>query len=202
MPRVRNKAYDELRNIRRRYERAAERFEKQAENANSAVDKRQLMRSAQALRTTAKSYYVENITAAPKGSKQRQADIQRAISEEAGESKNYLAGRVKLRHEIAREQMKESILKSTSGSDFFAATVDIWRGTDYDKREETVFERFKELYPDVPVRDILDVMEWFSQNTGIDYFDLGYDEESSDDERYLARSRSGMLLVLESGLAN
>lgn len=202
MPRVRNKAYDELRNIRRRYERAAERFEKQAENANSAVDKRQLMRSAQALRATAKSYYVENITAAPKGSKERQADIQRAIKEEQGESKSYLAGRVKLRHEIAREQMKDSILKSTSGSDFFAATVDIWRGTDYSKREETVFERFKELYPDVPVRDILDVMEWFSQNTGIDYFDLGYDEESSDDERYLARARSGMLLVLESGLAS
>lgn len=202
MPRVRNKAYDELRNIRRRYERAAERFEKQAENANTAVDKRQLLKSAQALRTEAKSYYVENITAAPKGSKQRQTDIKRALRDESGKSKRFLVGSQKLNPDQAREQMKDSIIHSTAGNDFFAATVDIWRGTDYNAREETVLERFKEIYPDVTVRDILDVMQWFSENTGIDYLETGYDEEMSDDERYLARSRSGMLLVLESGLAN
>lgn len=201
MPRAK-RASDELYNIRRRLKRAAERFERQADNAGSSTDKRQLLKSAEALRTSAQSMYVRNITTGRAGSSERKRDISRTVRENDESSKRYLAGAQKLTQDKAREQMKESILHSTAGSDFFAATVDIWRGTDYNAREETVLERFKEIYPDVPVRDILDVMEWFSQNTGIDYFDLGYDEESSDDERYLARSRSGMLLVLESGLAS
>lgn len=201
MPRAK-RASDELYNIRRRLKRAAERFERQADTAGSAVDKRQLLKSAEALRTSARSMYVRNITIGRAGSTERKRDISRTVRENTESSKRFLVGQQKLDPNKAREQMKDSIMRSTAGSDFFAATVDIWRGTDYSKREETVFERFKELYPDVPVRDILDVMEWFSRNTGTDYFDLGYDEESSDDERYLARARSGMLLVLESGLAS
>lgn len=186
---------DQLRNIRRRYERAAARYERQAESA-SGREQRELLKAASNLREQARQYYVKNITISDRGSSKYRADISRGIQRGYQPSLEQLAGAAQTADEN-RERLIKNVLNSSTGDAFYAATVQLWRGTDYASRNETIVAEFQKRRPDLEVNDVLDVLDYFSKASGIDYLSPEPDEEAGVDERYRVKARIGAAIVQE-----
>lgn len=186
---------DQLRNIRRRYERAAARYERQAESA-SGREQRELLKAASNLREQARQYYVKNITIADRGSSKYRADISRGIQRGYQPSLEQLAGAARTADEN-RGRLIKNVLNSSTGDSFYAATVQLWRGTDYASRNETIVAEFQKRRPDLEVNDVLDVLDYFSKASGIDYLSPEPDEEAGIDERYRVKARIGAAIVQE-----
>ena len=186
---------DQLRNIRRRYERAAARYERQAESA-SGREQRELLKAASNLREQARQYYVKNITISDRGSSKYRADISRGIQRGYQPSLEQLAGAAQTADEN-RGRLVKNVLNSSTGDSFYAATIQLWRGTDYASRNETIVAEFQRRRPDLEVNDVLDVLDYFSKASGIDYLSPEPDEEAGIDERYRVKARIGAVIVQE-----
>jgi hypothetical protein len=186
---------DQLRNIRRRYERAAARYERQAESA-SGRERRELLKAASNLREQARQYYVKNITISDRGSSKYRADISRGIQRGYQPSLEQLAGAAQTADEN-RGRLIKNVLNSSTGDSFYAATIQLWRGTDYASRNETIVAEFQKRRPDLEVNDVLDVLDYFSKASGIDYLSPEPDEEAGIDERYRVKARIGAAIVQE-----
>lgn len=186
---------DQLRNIRRRYERAAARYERDAENA-SGREKRELLKAASSLREQAQQYYVKNLTISDRGTAKYKADIARGVQRGYQPSLEQLAGAAQTADEN-RERLIKNVLNSSTGDAFYAATVQLWRGTDYASRNETIVAEFQKRRPDLEVNDVLDVLDYFSKASGIDYLSPEPDEEAGIDERYRVKARIGAAIVQE-----
>lgn len=184
---------DKLRNIRRRYERAAARYERDAENA-SGREQRELLKAASNLREQAQRYYVANLTIAKRGSAQYKLDIEWGVQRGYQPSLEQLAGAAQTADEN-RERLIKNVLNSSTGDTFYAATVQLWRGTDYASRNDTIVAEFQKRRPDIEVNDVLDVLDYFTQVSGIDYLAPEPDEEAGDDERYRIKARIGAAIV-------
>ena len=179
---------DQLRNIRRRYERAAARYERDAENA-SGREKRELLKAASNLREQAQQYYTANLTIAKRGTAKYKADIASGVRRGFQPSLEQLAGAAQTADEN-RERLIKNVLNSSTGDAFYAATVQLWRGTDYASRNETIVAEFQKRRPDLEINDVLDVLDYFTQQSGIDYLSPEPDEEADIDgcyPRYKAR---------------
>lgn len=186
---------DQLRNIRRRYERAAARYERDAENA-SGREKRELLKAASNLREQSQQYYSKNLTTAKRGTDKYKADIARGVRSGYQPSLEQLAGAAQTADEN-RERLIKNVLNSSTGDAFYAATVQLWRGTDYASRNETIVEEFQKRRPDLDVGDVLDVLDYFTQASGIDYLSPEPDEEAGIDERYRVKARIGAAIIQE-----
>ena len=186
---------DQLRNIRRRYERAAARYERDAENA-SGREKRELLKAASNLREQAQQYYSKNLTIAKRGSAKYKADIASGVRRGYQPSLEQLAGAAQTADEN-RERLIKNVLNSSTGDAFYAATVQLWRGTDYATRNETIVAEFQKRRPDLEVNDVLDVLDYFTQASGIDYLSPEPDEEAGIDERYRVKARTGAAIIQE-----
>lgn len=186
---------DQLRNIRRRYERAAARYERDAENA-SGREKRKLLKAASNLREQAQQYYVKNITIADRGSAKYKADIAQGVRRGYQPSLEQLAGAAQTGDEN-RERLIKNVLNSSTGDAFYAAAVQLWRGTDYASRNETIVAEFQKRRPDLEINDVLDVLDYFTQASGIDYLEPEPDEEAGIDERYRVKARTGAAIIQE-----
>lgn len=186
---------DQLRNIRRRYERAAARYERQAESA-SGREQRELLKAASNLREQARQYYVKNITISVRGSSKYRADVSRGIQRGYQPSLEQLAGAAQTADEN-RGRLIKNVLNSSTGDSFYAATIQLWRGTDYASRNETIVAEFQKRRPDLEVSDVLDVLDYFSKASGIDYLSPEPDEEAGIDERYRVKARIGAAIVQE-----
>lgn len=186
---------DQLRNIRRRYERAAARYERDAENA-SGREKRELLKAASNLREQAQQYYVKNLTIADRGSAKYKADIASGARRGYQPSLEQLTGAAQTADEN-RERLIKNVLNSSTGDAFYAATVQLWRGTDYARRNETIVAEFQKRRPDLEINDVLDVLDYFTRASGIDYLSPEPDEEAGIDERYRVRARTGVAIVQE-----
>lgn len=186
---------DQLRNIRRRYERAAARYERDAENA-SGREKRELLKAASNLREQAQQYYSKNLTIAKRGTAKYKADIARGVQRGYQSSLEQLAGAAQTADEN-RERLIRNVLNSSTGDAFYAATVQLWRGTDYATRNETIVAEFQKRRPDIEVNDVLDVLDYFTRASGIDYLSPEPDEEAGIDERYRVKARIGAAIVQE-----
>lgn len=184
---------DQLRNIRRRYERAAARYERDAENA-SGREKRELLKAASNLREQAQQYYSKNLTIVKRGSAKYKADIASGVRRGYQPSLEQLAGAAQTADEN-RERLIKNVLNSSTGDAFYAATVQLWRGTDYESRNETIVAEFQKRRPDLEVNDVLDVLDYFTQASGIDYLSPEPDEEVGIDERYRVKARTGAAIV-------
>lgn len=186
---------DQLRNIRRRYERAAARYERDAENA-SGREKRELLKAASNLREQAQQYYAKNLTIAKRGTAKYKTDIARGVRGGYQPSLEQLAGAAQTANEN-RERLIKTVLNSSTGDVFYAATVQLWRGTDYARRNETIVAEFQKRRPDLKVNDVLDVLDYFTQVSGIDYLSPELDEEAGIDERYRVNARIGAAITQE-----
>lgn len=186
---------DQLRNIRRRYERAAARYERDAESA-SGREKRELLKAASNLREQAQQYYVKNLTISDHGSAKYKADISRGVQRGYQPSLEQLAGAAQTADEN-RERLIKNVLNSSTGDAFYAATVQLWRGTDYASRNDTIVAEFQKRRPDLEVNDVLDVLDYFTQASGIDYLSPEPDEEAGIDERYRVKARTGAAIIQE-----
>ena len=186
---------DQLRNIRRRYERAAARYERDAENA-SGREKRELLKAAANLREQAQQYYVKNLTISDRGSAKYKADIASGVRRGYQPSLEQLAGAAQTADEN-RERLIKNVLNSSTGDAFYAATVQLWRGTDYASRNETIVAEFQKRRPDLEVNDVLDVLDYFTQASGVDYLSPEPDEEAGIDERYRIKARTGAAIIQE-----
>ena len=186
---------DQLRNIRRRYERAAARYERDAENA-SGREKRELLKAASNLREQAQQYYVKNLTISNRGSAKYKADIASGVRRGYQPSLEQLAGAAQTADEN-RERLIKNVLNSSTGDAFYAATVQLWRGADYATRNETIVAEFQKRRPDLEVNDVLDVLDYFTRASGIDYLSPEPDEEAGIDERYRVKARTGAAIIQE-----
>lgn len=187
---------DQLRNIRRRYERAAARYERDAENA-SGREKRELLKAASNLREQAQQYYVKNLTISDRGSAKYKADIASGVRRGYQPSLEQLAGAAQTADEN-RERLIKNVLNSSTGDAFYAATVQLWRGTDYATRNETIVAEFQKRRPDLEINDVLDVLDYFTQASGIDYLSPEPDEEADIDGKYPRyKARIGAAIVQE-----
>ena len=186
---------DQLRNIRRRYERAAARYERDAENA-SGREKRELLKAAANLREQAQQYYVKNLTISDRGSAKYKADIASGVRRGYQPSLEQLAGAAQTADEN-RERLIKNVLNSSTGDAFYAATVQLWRGTDYASRNETIVAEFQKRRSDLEVNDVLDVLDYFTQASGVDYLSPEPDEEAGIDERYRIKARTGAAIIQE-----
>ena len=184
---------DQLRNIRRRYERAASRYERQAESA-SGREQRELLKAASNLREQAQQYYVKNLTISKRGSAKYKLDISRGAQRGYQPSLEQLAGAAQTADEN-RERLIKNVLNSSTGDSFYAATVQLWRGTDYATRNETIVSEFQKLRPDLEVNDVLDVLDYFMRESGIDYLSPEPGEEAGIDECYRVKARTGAAIV-------
>lgn len=187
---------DQLRNIRRRYERAAARYERQAESAGSEREQRELLKAASNLREQVQQYYVKNLTISDRGSAKYKADIARGVRSGYQPSLEQLAGAAQTADEN-RERLIKNVLNSSTGDAFYAATVQLWRGTDYASRNETIVAEFQKRRPDLEVDDVLDVIDYLARASGFDYLEPEPDEEAGVDERYRRKARIGAAIIQE-----
>ena len=186
----------ELRNIRRRFQRQAARYELQAESAEP-MDRKQLLAGARALRAEAEKYYAANITQARRGSEAYNADLNLAVSVGHEPSLRQLATAVDTEQE-QRERLTRTITNSTAGDAFYASVIQIWDSQPYEQRDQVIVSAFQEAHPDMEVRDVLDVMNIMEEATGIPFTSPDWGSGEEAEQNYRMRSRRGMLYVMDA----
>lgn len=195
------RASDELYNIRRRFKRAASRYERQAKSAGSETERRQLLAAAGEARKQAESLRFRNITQATDRKARAQA-VQAAISRYRRASLDQLASSAKNEQE-RRDQLAKSILQGSKGSTFYASTIDAWRDVAPDQRNEAIVAYFREaLAKPGPgrepeqVRDLLDVITILERETQVPYLDPTK-EENDFEGNYRAATRRALVFMSE-----
>ena len=194
------RASDELYNIRRRFKRAAARYEKQAAMTEDETAKRQLLAAAGAQRRRAENLYVRNIASKEvrQDSKRLQSIIQGYIKRTREDSLRSRAKDQKGEQE-RRDEMAKSILSGTKGQVFYASTIKAWRFASPKERNEEIVAYFQKAFEgreDIEIRDLLDVITLFEQETQIPFLDPGAEDTELDD-RYNLSTRTGMLFMSE-----
>lgn len=185
---------DRLYNIRRRYRRQAERYEKQAASAATDKERAVLESAAEAARAAAAATYVNPEGATRRNATEARDFISKTVYQQEDRSLSTLAGAATTDRE-RRDQQARAILSGGRADAFYAATRDLWTdaggGGDRKRREdvnEAVVQGFRERGFDVS--DILDAMQALSELTGVDYLTpQGKNEAKAN---YLLESRLGM----------
>lgn len=180
---------DKLRNIRRRYEREAANFRKQAANA-VGIAKENLEMAAKRSEEQAAKYRADRILGKTKaGTAEAAAKISAALEREAGASERTKRFN-RLEFDQQQDQIARSILRGNTGSQFYAATKDIWKGA------KTPEERNEMLKEHFGMSNMLDIINKLSKDTGVD-FTINSDATKRGEE-YQRKSRRGMLAVAKT----
>lgn len=180
---------DKLRNIRRRYEREAAKFRKQAANA-VGITKENLEQAAQRSLEQANRYRADKILGKTKaGTAEAAAKIEAALGREAGASERTLDFGRKT-EDAQKDQVARSLLRGNTGSQFYAATKDIWKGA------RTPEERNELIKKHFGTSNLLDAVNKLSADTGTD-FTMNSDATKRGEE-YQKKSRRGMLAVAKT----
>lgn len=180
---------DKLRNIRRRYEREAAKFRKQAANA-VGVTKENLEKAAKRSMEQAAKYYADRILGKTKaGTAEAAAKISEALSREAGASERTLDFSRKS-EDLQKDQVARALLRGNTGSQFYAATKDIWKGA------RTPEERNELIKKHFGTSNLLDAVNKLSADTGTD-FTMNSDATKRGEE-YQKKARQGMLSVAKT----
>ena len=188
----------ELKNARRRYRRAAERYEKQAAKATGA-ERRQLQQAARSTRSLASQMTVKNLTGKRQTS-QLSAGQLREFEERAKTSirasYRQLAGSQQT--DIEAENIQGSNIlasSSTKRSTFYGAFKNVWlkqeqEGASPKTRDERIlaFLQSKGYKAD----SLLDALKLLDSRTSVDFF---ADKDVAEEERYGTSLRQGLLYV-------
>lgn len=179
-PRQTNPDVRELSNIRRRYRRAAERNEREAqaqEEAGNLNRANQLRSAAQSARNYAESLQVRNLTTSDMTLAQRESALARAVSEEK-ETSMYQNARMQGDFDSYSNQLAAQILSSGRAGQFYASTKDLWINARGD-RNEAIVQAFQEMGYDVT--NILDVMQILEDETGIKYLSPTTEQQAKEE---------------------
>lgn len=180
---------DKLRNIRRRYEREAAKFRKQAANA-TGIAKENLEQAAKRSLEQANKYRADKILGKTKaGTAEAAAKIGEALRREAGASERTKDFSRKS-EDLQKEQVAHALLRGNTGSQFYAATKDIWKGA------RTPEERNELIKKHFGVSNLLDAVNKLSADTGTD-FTINSDATKRGEE-YQRKARKGMLAVAKT----
>lgn len=191
------RASDELRNIRRRYERAADRYAASAGEARAAGDSRALAEfeaAERAARRLSQRLRAENLYTRDATKEQRQEAIARAVRTYKDPSMKQLQRNAGKSETERRNAMAKAILTNRGAGSFYAATRDLWIDAPYEKRDQAIIDAFKDAGYE-QINDLIDVMHYLQQTTGIDFLTHATDQDAK--ERYLYESRKGMLAIVE-----
>lgn len=169
---------DKLRNIRRRFEREAARLRKDAGKLDDA-GREYLLRRAEAKEREAEKYRFSNLA---KGTKRGSAEAAEAVTTSL--------------YNEQQDRLAREMLKGNVGSQFYAATKDIWKAAkapngkiDTSTANELILEHFG-------ASNLMEVIEKLSRDTGND-FTINTDATKRGEE-YRKKSRSGMLAVAKT----
>lgn len=119
------KISDILYNIRRRYQRAAQRYDKQA-SQTSGKQATYLQRAAQQLREIARKFYAHNISKAPKNSPEFKKAMKEAASKENIEASQRVLNNKRTSDDFRKEQIGRALLSGERGKRFFGITKNLW----------------------------------------------------------------------------
>lgn len=193
----------ELKNARRRYRRAAERYEKQAAKATGA-ERRQLQQAARSTRSLASQMTVKGLTGKRQTS-QLSAGQLREFEERAKTniraSYRQLAGNQQTDIEAKNVQAANILASSsTKRSTFYGAFKNVWlkqeqEGASPKTRDERILTFLQSK--GYKVDSLLDAVKLLDSRTNVDFF---ADKDVAEEERYGASLRQGLLYV--SQLAN
>lgn len=188
---------DEIYNIRRRYKRALQRYERQLEMAkssqSSSLDIKALKSNIKLARENIERTYARNVSSAKIGSRQRKQDQQEFIAANREKSLQNLAGNQKSTIE-RRNQMARNILSTSIAGQFYAATRQLWQNANYEDRNDAIIEGFR--HAGVHVESLLDVLNYMSEHTSVDYFNIDLNEYlNALRDQYIQQSREGMAVV-------
>lgn len=155
------KLTDELRNIRRRYERAAKSLERRALKSTDTFESAQLAKAAQRAKAEADRYYAKNIKAGAKNAQQAQQMIRQAIKDDR--SKLFQASQLnKVSGTIRKQRIAEMLTAGNGGSTIYAAFQRKFEQdhVPYHDRQAYILKYFG-------VDNMLDAMEAFEAKTGV-----------------------------------
>lgn len=169
---------DKLRNIRRRYANEAKALRKQASKAEG-VGKEYLLKRAEAKEREAEKYYFKNLA---KGAKRGSSEASQAVTASLfNEEQNQLA---------------RAMLKGNVGSQFYAATKEIWQKAkriggkiDVSQANELILEHFG-------ASNLMEVINKLSKDTGVD-FTINSDATKRGEE-YERKAVKGMKTVAKT----
>lgn len=188
----------QLDNIRKRYNRSAARYEKQAESATPAM--------ASALRTAARN---ERMEAEKYRSKRGESLADLRIKVQTGvELSEAVKASVIKRTGKQQDAIAKARIHGNAGAKFYAATQSIWRGKVYTSRETAIVDHFNENASRISTDKraefaevygyelkepltLLDVQNLLELNTGID-LDAS---ETDAREEYETFKRCGALAI-------
>lgn len=188
----------QLDNIRKRYNRSAARYEKQAESATPAM--------AAALRTAARNERAEAEKYRSKRG-ERLADLRSKVQTGLEQSETVKALVIKQTGE-QQNALARTRIRGNAGAKFYAATQSIWRGKGYVSRETAIVDYFNENASHISADKraefaevygyelkepltLLDAQNLLELNTGID-LDAS---ETDPREEYESFKRRGALAV-------
>ena len=193
----------ELKNARRRYRRAAERYEKQAAKAAGA-ERRQLQQAARSTRSLASQMTVKGLTGKRQTTQLTSGQL-REFEERAQTSirasYRQLAGNQQTDVEAENIQAANILSSSsTKSSTFYGSFKNVWltqeqEGASPKTRDERIlaFLQSKGYKAD----SLLDAVKLLDSRTNVDFF---ADKDVAEEERYGTSLRQGLLYV--SQLAN
>ena len=199
-PRARRPQGDDLYNIRRRYKRAAERYERDAAKVEGQ-ERQNLLAAAAKMRSEAEKYYASNITSAARGSSDYAKSLKKAVKAGEEPSKRTLAGRKKTTEEKRLEQAR-AILSGNNGHIFYASLKDVWKKASKEDRDKAIVDFFKKRYASAerPINDLLDVIEAMEELQGYPYTEVdetveGLSDSEEGEDKYRLYSRRGMVEI-------
>lgn len=157
---------DKARVIRKRFEDEAKRYERQAAKKGvPKFEKQYLRQAAETARANAEKYKVANLRKEFGKGDSGTLKIMEYL-ETVGERESQRSMAKNLRSQDAREQrLAERILSGSSGSAFYAGTVQIWRGKQGEARNQAIIDFFGKS-------NLWQVIKHFEQELGVDFFDI------------------------------
>lgn len=169
---------DKLRNIRRRLANEAKKYENKAKGLDEK-GRDYYLRRAEAKRREAESYYYSEVA---KGFKRGSSEAGKAVATSI--------------YNDEQNRLAQNMLTGNVGSQFYAATKDIWKEakTDKDKIDTSRANELILEYFDAP--NLMEVIKKLSRDTGND-FTINTDATKRGEE-YRAKSRSGMEVVAKT----
>ena len=179
MPRKKGQVYasDAVYNARRRYARAAAKYEKQAAKA-TGIEANRLRALARTSLEKANALYDDP-------GKAQQSSLIQGLNQMLNprERKNKLSNREKRKlvntsllstkkfqdrdRELMKEEETRALLDSDAGSRLYAGLIDIWGDSDYEQRDQAIMDFFG-------VQNMSDVLETIA-DAGIDLYADAYD---------------------------
>lgn len=181
---------DQLRNIRRRFERAAAREERAAAKEKDGYKKNALLNQAEYYRRQAESYKASNLT---KGLKKNSAAYAEALKAAVPTGQRE-SGRT-LSSKQDRNKLARAILQGNKASTFFAMTKELWLIPGEDGSGLNYYTRMERVIEGLGVSDALEAIETIEQGLGYS-FQEPLDEIGGPSDKYdRATVREGMFFV-------